>query len=121
MPLVHEPKPLPSELDYRPEKSELYAVRTGDSFSTLAKLPQMQFAQMTAMDLCYFNFKTRKPAEINWYLKNKVGCETTTRDGKYYVFSHFNYPGIIYLPIMGTYPGLEVEPAWLRWNRNRKD
>jgi hypothetical protein len=37
MPLTHEPKPLPSELDYRPENSEEYLVKTGDSFFTLAR------------------------------------------------------------------------------------
>jgi hypothetical protein len=39
-----------------------------------------------AMDLIEFNFRTRIPETINWYLHYKVGCTLPTDDGKNYRF-----------------------------------
>jgi hypothetical protein len=123
MPLTHEPKPLPSELDYMPENSEPYFTKAGDSFFTLADLPQVKVAGLTPSDLCHFNFKTRKETEINWYLKNKVGCTKATKNGKNYLFSPSDFPGIIYLPKLGVQPPVneypktpeveEILPIWI--------
>ena len=66
MPLVREPKPLPSELGYVPPGSTPYKVATNDSWWTLVDRPDVTFSKMTALDLCYFNFRTRKPTEVNW-------------------------------------------------------
>jgi hypothetical protein len=104
MPITHEPKPLPSPLDYVPTSGTPYKVATNDSWWTLAERPEVRAAGMTANDLCYFNFKTRKPAEINWYLHHKVGCQLSTRDGKNYVFSSADRPGVVYLPKVGQPP-----------------
>ncbi|MFL5042683.1 MAG: hypothetical protein ACJ8D0_23020, partial [Xanthobacteraceae bacterium] len=65
---------------------------------------------MSALDLCYFNFKTRRPPEINWYLRNKIGCRTATKDGKNYTFSASDYPGVIYLPIPASKPPVNEYP-----------
>ena len=60
---------------------------------------------MSASDLCYFNFeKTRKPAEVNWYLYHKVGCRHVTRDGDNYMFNIREFFSIIYLPRIGLVP-----------------
>ena len=67
MPLVTKPEPLPSELTYVPARGEPYVVASGESWWTLAELPRVRAARMSASDLCYFNFKTRNPREINWY------------------------------------------------------
>jgi hypothetical protein len=48
--------------------------------------------------LIQYNFETRSPDEINWYLKNRVGCTRTTIDGSNYRFSSTDKPGIVYLP-----------------------
>ena len=64
MPIVSPAKPLPSSLDYAPPYSETSA----DSWDSLARRPEMQDAGVSSYDLCYFNFKTRNPTEINWYL-----------------------------------------------------
>jgi hypothetical protein len=122
MPLTHEPKPLPSELDYVPDNSLPIIPYAGLSFYFLAKSGLAKAAGMTAMDICFYNFKTRNPTVINWYLKNKIGCTKATKDGKNYMFSG-NENGIIFLPLGGTYPeiGDEPEPAWVEWNRNRTD
>jgi hypothetical protein len=48
------------------------------------------------MDLIEYNFKTRNPKEVNWYLRNFVGCKYATQDGKNHVFSDNLNPGYIY-------------------------
>ena len=101
MAISHEPKPRPSELDYVPPGSRPYKVTPHDTWWTLADRPDVKFSGMSALDLCYFNFNTRKPPEINWYLFHKVGCRRTTRDGSNYVFSAADHPGTVYLPKEG--------------------
>jgi hypothetical protein len=51
MPLTHEPKPLPSELDYRPENSEEYLVKTGDSFLHLQEAATAQVLVLNLVQL----------------------------------------------------------------------
>jgi hypothetical protein len=114
MPIVREPKPLPSELNFVPGESAPYRVATGDGWYALAERPDVKSSGMTANDLCYFNFKTRSPSEINWYLYHKVGCRMSTRDGKNYMFSAADQPGIIYLPKPGAPPPVnEIPPKKL--------
>jgi len=60
----------------------MYFVKNGDSWGNVAS--RDGWANPT--DLCEYNFKTRVPEEINWYLKNFVGC-TKSNDGKNYSFS----------------------------------
>jgi len=48
------------------------------------------------------NFKTIDPAEINWYLREHVGCRLPTADGKNWRFSNTANPGLIYLPLSAT-------------------
>jgi len=85
----------------------------------LARRRDMIDASISANDLCFFNFRTRNPAEINWYLYHKVGCRHPTRDHANYMFSDSDDPGIVYLPkIAVNIPAHEVkqEPplnAWL--------
>ncbi|HMA73085.1 MAG TPA: hypothetical protein VKP67_16625 [Xanthobacteraceae bacterium] len=118
MPLISKPNPLPSELTYVPENGDPHTVATGESWWTLVELPLVRAARKSASDLCYFNFKTRNPREINWYLHHKVGCRHVTRDGKNYMFSDFDRlnkdaatPGIIYLPrVWATLPTI-TSPA----------
>ncbi len=110
MPIEKKPNPLPSLLDYVPANSTPYRVGSNDSWYTLAELPQVKAARMSANDLCYFNFKTRNPSEINWYLRHKVGCHKATKDGKNYVFSAGDNPGIVYLPAVGPPPPVNEFP-----------
>jgi hypothetical protein len=102
MPITREPKPLPSPLDYVPSNGEEYYVNGDDNWDSLVQLPEMKGVNISASDLCYFNFKTRDAAEINWYLYHKVGCRHTTRDTLNYVFSLADKPGIVYLPKAGV-------------------
>jgi len=111
MAIVMEPKPHPTGLDYVPAQSLPHRVASNDSWWTLAERPEVRPSGLTANDLCYFNFKTRKPAEVNWYLYHKVGCRTSTRDGKNFMFSAADQPGIVYLPKAGPpMPVNEIVP-----------
>jgi hypothetical protein len=125
MPIVREPKPLPSPLTYVPPQSVRYKVASNDSFDTLVLRPDVRAAGATcapplkaADDLAFFNFRTRNPPEINWYLFNKVGCRKVTHDGKNYMFSSADQPGIIYLPVGSSkaiqpVPQAEELNAWI--------
>jgi hypothetical protein len=99
MPITREPRPLPSPLNYVPPGSTPYKVTNNDSFYTLAERPEVKATGMSANDICYFNFGTRNPPEINWYLYNKVGCRRVTHDGNNYMFSSADQPGVVYLPM----------------------
>jgi hypothetical protein len=107
VPIVKEPRPLPSPLDYVPAESRPHRVAASDNWWTLADRAEVKAAGLSANDLCYFNFKTRRPAEINWYLYHKVGCRISTRDGKNYMFSNSDQPGIVYLPQAGPPPPVD--------------
>src|SRR5579871_151753 len=102
MPIMREPKPLPSPLNYIPPDSDAYAVTARDSCDTLAQRPDLKTAGISSSDLCYFNFRTRVPAEINWYLFHKVGCRHPTQNHLNFVFSYADEPGIVYLPKFGS-------------------
>jgi hypothetical protein len=112
MTLVHKPNPLPSELSYVPANSTPYKVENRDNWYALADRPEVKSSGLSALDLCYYNFKTKKPMEINWYLYNKVGCRISTNDGKNYMFSNGDQPGIIHLPKPGPpLPVNEIVPV----------
>lgn len=93
-----EKSPANPDVSYVPPNSAPYRVRAADSWWKLADRPEVKRAGLSALDLCVFNFRTRNPAEINWFLRNKVGCTQTTADRKNYKFSDDAMPGIVYLP-----------------------
>ena len=105
MPLERKPDPLPSTLDYVPPDSTPRLVCSNEDFDSLTVLPGWGRLPLSANDLAFFNFKTRDPWEINWYLYHRVGCRRVTHDGKNYMFSTHDrqvkeaaQPGIIHLP-----------------------
>ncbi len=111
MVLMREPRPLPSAMDYVPPNSKPLKVGGNDSWWSIADRPDVASSGMSAMDICFFNFRTRDGREINWYLHHKVGCRRATQDGKNYRFSAADTPGIIHVPIPGPKPPLtEVVP-----------
>jgi len=101
-----EKAPASPNLSYIPPNSDPHKVKESDDWWKLAALPAVKAAGLSALDLCVYNFKTRVPAEINWYLRNKVGCSKTTSDKKNYAFSSTATPGIIYLPKSTTSGGV---------------
>jgi hypothetical protein len=48
--------------------------------------------------LIYFNFMTKKPDVVNWYLRHYVGCKKVSPSGNNWMFSKDARPGIIYIP-----------------------
>jgi hypothetical protein len=82
MPIIKEPRPLPSDLNYVPPGTKPHEVSSRENWWALAERHEVKASGLTANDLCYVNFKTRNPPEINWYLYHKIGCRTATADGK---------------------------------------
>jgi hypothetical protein len=101
MPIVKEPRPLPSDLSYVPPGTKPYKVSDQDSWWVLADRSDIKATGLSANDLCHLNFKTRDPPEINWYLYRKVGCRRASANGRNYCFSNADQPGIVYLPTPG--------------------
>ena len=106
MPIERAPRnPLPQ--NYRPPGGTPYPIKAGDNWWSVAKL-----AKVDVWALIEFNFRTRNPDEVNWYMRRNIGCRKATADGKNYVFSAPMTPGIIYLPAAGkkgvnyTVPGV---------------
>jgi len=76
-----------------------YKVTDADSLVTVAE----KF-QLPVETLIRHNFATMDPAEINWYLREYVGCNKPTSDGKNWCFSNSAKPGLIYIPGNGGPP-----------------
>ncbi|HLV89195.1 MAG TPA: LysM domain-containing protein [Candidatus Sulfotelmatobacter sp.] len=53
---------------------------------------------ITTKQLIHHNFGTDDTGEINWYLREYVGCNLPTQDRKNWRFSDSAAPGIIYIP-----------------------
>jgi len=85
------PNPLPR--NYVPAGGVPYRVKTNDDWYSLAGAHGI-----SAYSLIHFNFATTDPPEVNWYLKNNVGCVKPTDDHSNWMFSSDASPGIIYLP-----------------------
>lgn len=92
MPIEQKP-PVVLPPNFRPENSIPRRVRDGDDWWRIAAEYNLD-----AWTLIEFNFKTRKPAEVNYYLRTRVGCCKPTQDGKNWMFSSTAAPGIIYIP-----------------------
>lgn len=78
-------------------------VKTGDSWFTLAS----QHSRSDPWDIIEFNFRTRDPREVNWYLEYYVGC-TKSSDGKNYSFDSSDSPGVVYIPPTSWNPSADL-------------
>ncbi len=107
MPIERAPaKPLPPT--YQPPGGTPYRVGENESWGSVAAK-----AGIDALALIEFNFQTRDPAEVNWYLRRNVGCVLPTVDGKNWRFSAKAQPGIIYLPAPGqAVPATQPSGIW---------
>jgi hypothetical protein len=104
--------PLPS--DFVPEgHAAIHRVSDGEDWASVADRYGVEVA-----DLISFNFHTRNPEEIIWYLRRNVGCDTSRDGGLNWAFSSSADPGLIYVPPAdaGEEPkGFEEETAADRW------
>ena len=90
--ILKEPKsPLPA--GYRPTGTVAYRVSDGDTWSSVAA-----GSGVDPLWLVQYNFETRDPSEVNWYLKHRTGCTKTTANGKNFVFTASAKPGLIHVP-----------------------
>jgi hypothetical protein len=74
----------------------------GESFTTIAKKNGVG-----ASELVYYNFLTKDPKEINWYLANYVACPAPGSSQKYYNFEgavqdEKKNTGFIFIPKFGS-------------------
>src|SRR5687767_6050492 len=75
MPIEKKPQnPLPA--NYVPPAGAPYKVNDGDDWASVA-----QHFKVEVDTLIRFNFQTRDPAEVNWYLKHNVGCRKPSPGG----------------------------------------
>jgi hypothetical protein len=83
--------PDPDTIEYTPFTE--YHVKKGDTLASIA-----QKNGLTWQDLSNYNFGTAVPNEVNRCLHEYIGCSQKTKDGKNFVFSDEDVPGIIYIP-----------------------
>ncbi|MDP9042098.1 MAG: LysM peptidoglycan-binding domain-containing protein, partial [Bacteroidota bacterium] len=74
-------------------KGKEYKVKDGDSILSIAAA-----AGITWQELARFNWGTEDPDQINIRLRDKVGCRKKTPDGKNFIFTSKDDPGIIHVP-----------------------
>jgi hypothetical protein len=97
MPIEKRPaKPLPKGPPPR-SRSVAHQVTDHDTLDSIAKRYSIPVDQ-----LIKHNFGTTNPAEVNWYLRENLGCKAPTHDGKNWRFSRAAQPGLIYLPALPT-------------------
>lgn len=71
-----------------------HKVKTGDNWWTLA----VEYGRVDPWDIIEYNFRTRDPREVNFYLEFYVGCTKPSSDGHNYRFDSSDTPGHIYIP-----------------------
>jgi hypothetical protein len=76
-----------------------YKVKDGDNWWSIAAANRVDVGALIT-----FNFKTSNPDEVNWYLREKVGCRLETPDHDNYRFSSRDVPGTIYIPKVAPPP-----------------
>ena len=92
MPIEKRPaNPLPKGA--RAGSRQTHRVADGETLESLASKYHVPLR-----NLLLHNFATLNPAEINWYLREHVGCTLPTADGTNWRFSSKAQPGLIYLP-----------------------
>jgi hypothetical protein len=70
-----------------------YKVQDGDSLARIA-----YDGGIPPDTLLYYCFGTTDPREVNWYLRNRVGCKAYDPQVKNFSFSTSADPGLIWLP-----------------------
>ncbi len=93
--LVKQPKN-PRRVFPPPGTVQRHRVKTGDNWWSVGKI----YGFSDPWDMIGFNYNTRDPEEVNWYLQELVGC-TRSSDGKNYSFDSSDRFGIIYIPQPG--------------------
>jgi hypothetical protein len=72
---------------------EEHKVKTDETIASVAK-----DAGMSWQELALFNWGTSKPRKINAALHEFVGCKKLTKNGRNYMFTTADNPGIVFIP-----------------------
>jgi len=101
-PIQNEKKPASPIKWVLPFGAFRYKVRDGDTWEKVARENYVSSAQY----LIFFNFYTYVGPffrdgtdQVNWYLRNYVGCNVSRDNGRNWAFSNSADPGIIFVPI----------------------
>jgi hypothetical protein len=95
-----EKEPRPRRQDWPPPGSIPYQVTDLDMKDGWKGVARKHGVDV--QHLIRHNFRTNDPDEVNWYLREYVGCNVTTDDLNNWMFSSSAKPGKIYLPIDKT-------------------
>lgn len=94
-PNVKKPRTLRSPWPPTDDLLKVQPVLGWDDWWTL----QTQFKRCDPWDIIYYNFATYNPEEVNWYLREWIGCHDFSPDGKNYRFGAVGgQPMQIYIP-----------------------
>lgn len=113
MPIEKKPKKLAPRIPENGPQIK-HRVSNDESFVTIASKHQID-----VWKLIRHNFQTDNPDEVNWYLREYVGCNVATEDRKNWKFSSSSHPGNIYIPITNrkTEPVEPPCPEMSKWER----
>lgn len=78
---------------YPPSSGIEYKVSSGESWKSIAKKNGIP-----VWELIKFNCHSTNPAEVNWWLRNVLGCDTCTADEKNWTFGDASNIRPIFLP-----------------------
>jgi hypothetical protein len=90
----------PAAYQFPPKDGRAYAVRSGDSWASIAQSVGLDPWRLIEFNFPYIVTVTpfdEKCCQVNWLMRTHVGC-TTSRDGTNYSFDSSDSPGWIYLP-----------------------
>lgn len=89
-------------------------VGSGDDWENVASA-----AGINPWELIYANFETTNPREVNWYLREYVGCSQLGPRGQNYTFKNAD-PGRIFVPWQAHYWILSLERE-LQYQKKRDE
>lgn len=104
-PIANEKRPVPQPITWAPPKGSFpYKVKNKDTWTSIAA----NFQAKSAQYLIFFNFyvfvdlknpnKNSATDQVNWYLREYVGCNVSNDGGRNWAFSDSAKPGIIHIP-----------------------
>jgi hypothetical protein len=93
---VREPRTLRTPWPPTEDLLKTQPVTQSDNWQTL----KAQFRRCDAWDIIYYNFATYNSEEVNWYLREWIGCHDLSPDGKNFRFGLLSngHPMQIYIP-----------------------
>lgn len=100
MPIEKQPvSPVPP--DHVPTRwRALYKVRDNDTWESVARQWRVDVGRLIRHNFNLPEGVPYNPAEVNWYLRHRVGCKLPTADGKNWRFSSAADPGWIFIPLV---------------------